>query len=343
MKTEAFWSIAVLGVLALAGCGGANNGASNDVSNAATNTASSTGNAASDDLKSVTIGYNAAIVQPQPLIGVVEGEYGKRIADVTFDGKQYKAGPDVITALRAGVIQIGSSGIGPPLKAFAKDGDIVMICGGATGGTELSVAGNSPIKTVQELKGKTIGVNQLGSTVDAMVRYNLLKVGLRPDKDVKIVPLEPALQADSLQRGDVDAIAAPAPWPSQALVKAKARPLLSWKTILDNGNYLAGSIYTKKTFAEAHPEFIRKFIAANTAITEELNRDRAKGDARVLAAWSRASKKTLPADVAKRAFATIQFTTEIKEADLQRFADLAFQVGLSKKKPDLKGFVFEPK
>ena len=334
-KSQVFgWSGAVFGALVLAGCGG-----DTQTNNAATNT-SSTGNS---DVTSVAIGYNPAIVQPQPLIGLGEGAYAKNVAGVTFSGQVFKSGPDVITALRSDVVQIGCSGVFPPMKAFAKDGDIVLLGGGATGGTELSVKGDSPIKTLADLKGKTIGVNQIGSTVDAMVRYNLLKAGLVPDKDVKIVVIDPAEQADALSRGDADAVAAPAPWPSQAVVKAKARPLLDWKTILDNGNYLAGSIYTTKKFAEAHPDFIKKFIAANNIITDDLNKDRAKGDARVLAAWSKVSKKTLPADVAKKAFATIQFTTDAKEADLQRFADLAFQVGLSRKKMDLKGFVVDTK
>lgn len=328
------WSATLFGVLALAGCAG-NNDATNGVQ-------SSTGNDGAD-VKSVVIGYNPTIVQPQPLIGLQENAYATNQPGITFVGKEFKAGPDVIEALRSDAIQIGCSGVFPPMKAFAKDGDIVLLAGGATGGTELSVKGDSPIKTLNDLRGKTIGVNQLGSTVDAMVRYNLLKAGLRADKDVKIIVVEPAQQADVLSRGEVDAVAAPAPWPSQAVVKAKARALLDWKTILNNGNYLAGSIYTTKKFADAHPDFIKKFIESNRKITNDLNKDRAKGDIRVLDAWSKVSKKTLPADVAKKAFATIQFSADAKESDLQAFADMSFQAGLAKKKMDLKGFVWNAK
>ncbi len=344
MKKPQFfgWSTALFGVLVLAGCGGNNGGApDNSAGGATTNTSSSTGNGG--DVTSVAIGYNPAIVQPQPLIGLGEGAYAKNVPGVTFSGQVFKAGPDVIEALRSGVVQIGCSGVFPPMKAYAKDGDIVLLGGGATGGTELSVKGDSPIKTVADLKGKIVGVNQLGSTVDALVRYNLLKANLVPDKDVKIIAIDPAQQAEALTSGDADAVAAPAPWPSQAEVKAKARPLVDWKAMLDNGNYLAGSIYTTKAFAQAHPDFIKKFIAANNIITDDLNKDPQKGDDRVLAAWSKVSKKTLSPDIAKKAFATIHFTTDAKEADLQRFADLVFQVGLAKKKMDLKGFVVDAK
>ena len=331
-----FYGALLIGV---AGCG--NNAA--PTSNSASNNATPTNATQNDFPTKVVVGYNPTIVQPQPLLGVLENEYSKRIAGVTFSGKEYKAGPEVIEALRAGVVQIGSSGAYPAMKAYASDGDIVMLCGAAVGGTEISVLQTSPIKSVKDLRGKKIAVNHAGSTVDAMVRINVLKAGLRPDKDVQIVEIEPAEQAEALKNGDVDAVAAPAPWPSDVQIKAKARPLLDWKAIYNNGNYLAGSIFTTKKFADAHPEFIQKFIRANRDLTDKLNQDRAKADARVLAAWSRVSKKTLPSDIAKKAFATIKYTTEAKEAGMQSFADKAFEVGIARKKMNLKGFVVASK
>ena len=322
----------------LSGCAGGNN--ANGASNA-TNTSGA--NASEEAVTSVTVGYNPAIVQPQPLLGTQENEYSNRIKGVKFEGKMYSAGPEVLEALRANIIQIGCSGPFPAMKAWAKKGDIVLLGGTATGGTELMVPQSSPVKSVADLKGKAIGVNQAGSTVDAMVRYNLVQAGLQPDTDVRIITIAPGEQAAALLSGQVAAVAAPAPWPSQVAVEAKARPLLDWKQILDGGNYLAGSLYTTKKFAQEHPAFIKQFVAANRALTDDLNKDRAKGDARVLAAWSKVSRKTLKPEVAKQAFATIQYTVGANEADLQRFADLAQKVGLSKKKMDMKGFVVDTK
>lgn len=287
------------------------------------------------------IGYNPTIAQPQPLLGEANGEYARQMKDTKFTFSSYKAGPAVVEALRSKAIDIGCSGVYPPLKAFVKDGDIVLLGGAAKGGTELMVGKNSPYQSLKDLKGKTIGVNQLGSTVDIMVRNKLLEAGLSPDKDVKIIPVEPAEQADVLKSGDVQAVAAPAPWPGVAVVMADARPLLDWKAILDNGNYLAGSFYTTKKFAQANPQLLKSFMAANGVITDRLNTNRTKGDAQVLAAWSKVSKKTLKPEVAKAAFKTIQYTLDAKPEDLQRFADMAFKVGALKKKPDLKGFVFQ--
>ncbi len=290
----------------------------------------------------LTIGYTPTIVLPQPLVGLSNGEYKKQLPDVTFDGKLFNAGSGVVEALRSGVIDIGCSGPFPAIKAFAKSGDIVLLCGAATGGTELLVAKGGPIKSVKDLKGKVVGVNQPGSTVDSMVRYNLIQVGLRPDTDVRIIEISPGEQAAALKGGEVAAVAAPAPWPS-VIAADGGVPLLDWKKILDNGTYSAGSFYTTKKFADEHPDLIKQFLTANKKITDDLNANRIKGDAAVLAAWQKVSGKKIEPAVAKAAFATIKFTLDPDAKGLQRFADIALQTGALKKKAELAGFIYEVK
>lgn len=335
LKNGWILTLAGLAAMALGGCTSGNNAQSG-------NTQGGSGaNGGQSEATELRIGFNPTIAQPQPLLGAANGEYAAQMKNTKFTFSAFRAGPAVVEALRTGTIDVGCSGVYPPLKAFAKDGDIVLLGGAAKGGTELMVAKTSPFKTVKDLKGKTIGVNQLGSTVDTMVRNKLLEAGLSPDKDVKIIPVEPAEQAEVLKSGDVQAVAAPAPWPSVAAVTANARPLLDWKAILDNGNYLAGSFFTTKKFAQANPQLLKSFMAANGVITDRLNADRTKGDAQVLTAWSKLSKKTLKPEVASAAFKTIQYTLDARPEDLQRFADMAFKVGALKKKADLKDFVFQ--
>jgi NitT/TauT family transport system substrate-binding protein len=47
----------------------------------------------------------------------------------------------------------------------------------------------SHIKSIKELKGKTIGISGPGSSSDMLVRYGVRKVGLDPDKDVTLIAL----------------------------------------------------------------------------------------------------------------------------------------------------------
>ena len=168
----------------------------------------------------LTIGYNPTIAQPQALVGVVGGAYKNLLPEVKIAGRMLETGPNVVEQLRAETIQIGCSGPLPAMRAFLDDGDIVLLCNAANGGTQLMVKRDSPFKTVADLKGKFIGVNQMGSTTEAFVRYQLVRAKLNPNRDVQIVPLPPAEQAQALKNGDVQAVAAPAPWPSQVLAQA---------------------------------------------------------------------------------------------------------------------------
>jgi NitT/TauT family transport system substrate-binding protein len=63
------------------------------------------------------------------------------------------------------------------------------------------------IKSVEDLKGKTIATGRPGAFGDTMVRYVLrAKLGLVPDRDVKLLPVgEAALAFPALERGIVEA------------------------------------------------------------------------------------------------------------------------------------------
>jgi NitT/TauT family transport system substrate-binding protein len=333
----------VLAVAGLAGCG--SNSAGNSTGNTASsdNTSNNTTTSENTEAKTVTVGYLANIVMPQPLVGFETGEFAKALPGVELKQQVYEAGPDVLKALRAGVVDIAYTGPYPPINAYGKAKDVVLLANAANGGTELVVGKDAPFKSVADLKGKVIGVNQTGSTVDALVRWNLIQAKLVPGKDVKIIEVKPSQQADALKRREVDAVAAPAPWPSQVAINAPGRPLLDWKQILNNGDYSAAVVFTTKKFANANPETVRKFVEAHKAITTRLNADRAKGDAEVLAAWSKVSKKTLKPDVAKAAFATITYVDTADQKGFDQASDIAVTTGIARKKADLNGFIYEAK
>jgi NitT/TauT family transport system substrate-binding protein len=294
-----------------------------------------------NERKELRVGYLPNIVLPQPLIGLQDGEYARLVPGVTFKGFSFPAGPAVLEALRAGTVDVAYTGPFPPMNAYMKSRDVILLAGAAKGGTELLVAKDSPIRSVQDLKGKVVGVNQFGSTVDVMVRFNLAKAGLNPDRDVRLIEIAPAEQADALKRGEAAAVASPAPWPSDIVRGGNGRALLNWRTIFDNGDYLQGVLFTTKKFAQENPNLVRNFVNAHRAITNQINRDRVKGDAAVLAAWSKETKKTLPANVARSAFATIKFTNAADLAAFQRLADVTYDAGIIREKGSLEGFLYK--
>jgi ABC-type nitrate/sulfonate/bicarbonate transport system substrate-binding protein len=50
------------------------------------------------------------------------------------------------------------------------------------------IVSTQDITKIEQLKGKTAGVNRLGSTSDMGLRLALRKLGIDPEKDVKIIP-----------------------------------------------------------------------------------------------------------------------------------------------------------
>ena len=77
-----------------------------------------------------------------------------------------------------------------------------------------SLFAKNEIRTVEDLKGKTVATGRPGAFLDAMVRYVLRsKFGLVPDRDVKLLPSgEPWLSLQALERGVVDAAAMSSPY-----------------------------------------------------------------------------------------------------------------------------------
>lgn len=77
-----------------------------------------------------------------------------------------------------------------------------------------AIFSKSEIKAPEQLRGKTIATGRPGAFNDIMVRYALRgKLGLNPDRDVKLLPLgEAALALPALERGVVDAASLSIPY-----------------------------------------------------------------------------------------------------------------------------------
>lgn len=66
----------------------------------------------------------------------------------------------------------------------------------------------SPIKSYTDLKGKKIGVSDLGGTETPVTKRVLASLGINPDTDVTWIPVGNGVQAGTaLQRGAIDALA----------------------------------------------------------------------------------------------------------------------------------------
>jgi len=97
------------------------------------------------------------------------------------------ASPTVLQALLANEIDAASISVTTLTSSRLAGADTVMILGIVPTFVD-HIVSLSSITAVEQLKRKTAGVNRLGSTSDLGLRLALKKLGIDPEKDVKIIP-----------------------------------------------------------------------------------------------------------------------------------------------------------
>ncbi len=98
------------------------------------------------------------------------------------------ASPTVLQALLANEIDAASISVTTLTSSRLQGADTVMIVGVVPTFVD-HIISLSSITKVEQLKGKIGGVNRLGSTSDLGLRLALRKLGVDPEKDVKIIPV----------------------------------------------------------------------------------------------------------------------------------------------------------
>src|SRR5215468_7717428 len=124
--------------------------------------------------------------------------------------------PTVLQALLAGEIDASSISVTTLTSSRLAGADTVMIVGVVPTFVD-HIVSVSNITTVEQLKGKTGGVNRLGTTSDLGLRLALTKLGIEPDKDVKIIPTGgTAERFAALSKGITQFTIIPEPFVAQA-------------------------------------------------------------------------------------------------------------------------------
>ena len=162
---------------------------------------------------------------------------------IKHEGKSYnvkfvftRGSAIVMQALAANEMDLGvlSSiafvhGIQNAKQPFRAIGDLVL--DGPQFTSRFAVKKDSPIKTVEDLKGHSIAVNAFGGALDMAARLMLKKHGLVPGKDVTIVEAKfPAMHA-MVTSGKVDAAVFIAPFWYPAEKAGDLRPLFTMKEV----------------------------------------------------------------------------------------------------------------
>ncbi len=178
------------------------------------------------------------------------GALEKRLADqgVTVSWSEFTSGPPLLEALGAGALDFGATGDVPPLFAQAAGGALyyVGIYRGSPAGSAILVRKDSPIKTLEDLKGKKVAFKR-GSSAHNVTVKALRKAGLKPE-DVQQVDLAPPDAAAAFKNGSIDAWSIWDPYLAIAEADPDARILTTAEGIVDSYSFFLAN----KDFTDAN-------------------------------------------------------------------------------------------
>src|ERR1700710_1973158 len=121
-----------------------------------------------------------------------------------------------------------------------------------------AVKDDSPIKTVADLKGKTVGISVIGGGTQGPFNLMLKRAGLDPEKDVKLVEVSFSLSEDALRQGRVDAVNMNQPFAARAEAKGGIRKLFSLNQAMPNIVHILEAC--RADFVDKNPELAKMYV-----------------------------------------------------------------------------------
>lgn len=178
--------------------------------------------------------------------------------EAEFIGRTY--GPVLNEIALADGIDVVLTADQPAAALFSKDKGWIGIGRLMYNRTLTYVPPKSPVSTLAELKGKTIGI-PIGAAAERITVAALIGAGLDPQKDLKIINLDIREQGplvlsnkDSATWGDIDALSGfdptPAIFEAQGLIK-----------VIDVGK-VCSLVLMNENFIKAHPGVAEKLMQA---------------------------------------------------------------------------------
>lgn len=181
---------------------------------------------------------------------------------------EFQFGPPLLEAVAAGAIDFGSTGESPPVFAQIANPKLVYVASNQPSpkAEALLVPGDSPIKTLADLKGKKVAVAK-GSNAHYLLVKAVEKGGLSYG-DITPVFLTPSDARAAFQTGAVDAWAVWDPYYASAQV-AGARVLTDGEGLVYNYQYFLSD----RGYAEKNGDILRILLTELRNVEESVRKD----------------------------------------------------------------------
>ncbi|HLY67853.1 MAG TPA: ABC transporter substrate-binding protein [Chloroflexota bacterium] len=200
MRISASLATAAAALLVLAGCGGA---AQQPAASASGSPANAPAASSPMPTKLLVI-YSAQSIDQTPEWAALDGGYFKK-SGLDVDLQYIAGGTKTVGALLAGESQVSVQGGNEAMSAVSNGADLVLIAN-LLPIYAFKLEAIKGINSIDDLKGKKLGVSTVGGTADVALRTFLRKHAIDPEKDVTIVATgDPSTTLAALTGGAVQA------------------------------------------------------------------------------------------------------------------------------------------
>jgi NitT/TauT family transport system substrate-binding protein len=176
--------------------------------------------------------------------------------DVEFVGEG--ARPD--RALVSGDADMGMRFLGPFLLYLDEGAPLLILSGGHVGCLEL--VAHDPIRSVRDLKGRSVAVEALGSPRHVFLATIMAYIGLDPRKDVTIVQHPPREAMRLFEEQQVDAYVAAPPIAQELRAKQVGHVVVNSSMDRPWSQYFCCVVAGHREFVQKHPVATKRALRA---------------------------------------------------------------------------------
>src|SRR2546428_1508157 len=226
------------------------------------------------------------------------------------------AGTEAATALLSGSVDFTGNSLDHSIKAQIAGKPTKMVVSFAKlPGTGFVVRGDlkDSVKSVKDLKGRTVGATSVGSGTHLLLTYVMNQAGMVQDKDYTFKPCGSGTMAATLDAKGADACMNSDPFVTQYVSAGKGFLLKDFRTAKDTSELLGGAYQftgavTTQAFIQSNPDVVQRvvnalvktnrYIAANSAkdVTAKLPQSVTGNDVDLYMKTLEAGKEYLSAD-----------------------------------------------
>jgi NitT/TauT family transport system substrate-binding protein len=160
----------------------------------------------------------------------------------------------------SGEVQITQVFVGPLLMRIDAGDPVVLLGGGHIGCLELF--GTDRVRTVRDLKGKTVVLNALESPPHVFLAIVMAHIGLDPRKDITLVTRPPAEAVRLFEERKVDAFIASPPAAQELRAKKVGHVVVDSTTDRPWSQYFCCMVAANREFVRNHPVATKRAMRA---------------------------------------------------------------------------------